>query len=422
MTKRTLFLYIISIIIFRILLDILYKDTISPNYAYYGLIYNPNYLSTITSWGILIIGILLSIPFLNMKKFVISHIAILLFAMFFVPWTSYLHCNPQSYGVIICESIYWIFLLLCLNISSKLEILHLKQKIYNKKAFYLMIIVMVATVIYVSGIYTNFRIEISLAKIYDWRLEARTFKLPILLEYIWAASTNILPVIVFYYLRKEKNYIAIAMALVIVISFSINGSKSTLFKLILCIILFFVHISTKFKFYIPASLALFSTICLLEFSFYRSSFLSELIIRRTFFIPAQLDGYYYEVIEKSGPIFFTHRINGHEITFLIGDTFFDKDYMRANNGLFSDAYMNLGIAGCFLFPIIYAILINLCESILLGLSTPIKFYIVFIICFTMRSSELTTALMTHGLLLLCLLAPLLREGQMPPTHPPIKPI
>ena len=187
---------------------------------------------------------------------------------------------------------------------------------------------------------------------------------------------------------------------IILLSFSIDGLKSTIFKLFLCIILLIVYRKKMIVWY-PM---LFVTLCLTafaEFKIFNSDWISSTIIRRSLFIPSLLDTYYFDYIYQNGPIFYQR--GGEHISFFIGAEYFGKEEMRSNNGLFSDAYMNLGFLGLIIYPIIYSFFFRFCESISRGLDEKIVMFVGVIMVSSMNSSELTTCLLTHGLLALILL-------------------
>ena len=77
--------------------------------------------------------------------------------------------------------------------------------------------------------------------------------------------------------------------------------------------------------------------------------------------------------------------------------------MRANNGLFTDAYMNLGEIGCLVYPFVYVAFFKFCESSFEGVNVELVMFVIIIMVITLNSSEFTTSLLTHGLFALCLL-------------------
>ena len=137
-----------------------------------------------------------------------------------------------------------------------------------------------------------------------------------------------------------------------------------------------------------------------EFKYLGTIAISDVLIRRAFFIPNMLDGLFYDYIYTHGPTFYSHE--GTNIAFSIGDIYFNDENMRCNNGLFTDAFINLGWIGVFLYPIIFSSFFKICEAGFKGIKSQILFFACIILVITFRSSLFTTSLATHGILLTCI--------------------
>lgn len=268
----------------------------------------------------------------------------------------------------------------------------------NKRLIKILAIILSSIVIYISWRYTNFRLNFSLLNVYDLREEARNFNLPIVLSYLWSATTNALPVFMVYYYLRGNSKIFWLLAFVIFLNFSINGSKSMIFKMLFCLMLVYIHSNNYNKVIIYGLISL-CILSLLEHNMFETSFISNIIIRRVFFIPVLLDYLYYDYININGPIYYDN-IMLDEIAFNIGNIYYEKEDMRCNNGLFSDAYMNLGILGCFIYPFLYSCFFKCLSTAFRNIDSCIVFYVILIIVTTIGSSSFTTSLFTHGLLLL----------------------
>ena len=82
---------------------------------------------------------------------------------------------------------------------------------------------------------------------------------------------------------------------------------------------------------------------------------------------------------------------------IIGEVYFNDPETACNNGLFSDAYMNLGALGCIVYPVIYAFIFRICGSAFRGAEKGLVVFAALIMSYTFEGSELTTGLLTHGL-------------------------
>ena len=118
-----------------------------------------------------------------------------------------------------------------------------------------------------------------------------------------------------------------------------------------------------------------------------------------FFVPNMIDTLYYDYININGPVFFDTEASG-EIAFRLSDIYLGRDGGRANNGMFADAYTNLGMIGVLIFPILICILIRILDTATTNLHTSIIVFSAVIVATTLDGSFLTRSMLTHGLLIL----------------------
>ena len=223
--------------------------------------------------------------------------------------------------------------------------------------------------------------------------------------YCISLKRNILPIILIISLQKKKWIMSFLCIFVIFLNFSIQGSKSTLFKLLFCLFLYYFLRKKDLLKIVQYLFVLLVVFSLLEWWLIDSNFISSLVIRRVFFVPALLNSLYYDYILESGPIFYGKMAS--EINFDIGEEYFGNAEMRANNGMFTDAFMNLGYVGCLVYPFIYAFFFKCCDSAFRGVNKQVVFFATLLIVTTMMSTVFTTALMTHGIFMLCVVIYLL---------------
>ena len=389
--------FILFVVIYRLGLDYIYKDIISPVFGYANLNYNPDLDSQIISWIVLCVFTVLMLPFRKKEGFVVSSSMNLFFFFSFIPMTSYWYCKVQLLPFMIACIIFWTLFLLLMLYQKVPNIDYMIRP--NRAVIWFITILLSIVVIYISGVYAHFRFNFSLENVYDLRSEARQFNMPIILRYIWASASNVLPICMIYFLNSNYKKIAWLIFIVILLNFSINGVKSTLFKMIICLFLYYSFI----KNYNQIIHILFVVIVLMaiaEFKYLGTIAISDVLIRRAFFIPNMLDGLFYDYIYTHGPTFYSHE--GTNIAFSIGDIYFNDENMRCNNGLFTDAFINLGWIGVFLYPIIFSSFFKICEAGFKGIKSQILFFACIILVITFRSSLFTTSLATHGILLTCI--------------------
>lgn len=315
-----------------------------------------------------------------------------------IPLTSFLFYNPQNLSFIIQEFIFWtFFFLLILNFKpfsfgSIINITFIVD---------LVSIVCSLVVLYVSFVYAGFRIHLSLEDIYLLRMEARGYNMPTLLQYAHSASSNLVPICIVYYILKRKPAFIFFLVFIGILNFSIAGHKSTLFKILLCLGLFYAR-KTDFKKVLLPIIIVLLLFCVLEFSIFNTNSIATIVVRRMFYMPNLLDSLFFSYVDSDNPLLFDSSAYS-KLQFQIGDYFFGSEDMRANNGFFSDAYANLGRLGCFVYPLIYSIIFRALFGAVANLHKAFVVYSSLLFVLTLGSSSFTTSLLTHGLFALFVL-------------------
>ncbi|MCR9012817.1 hypothetical protein [Gabonibacter chumensis] len=399
------FWIIFSIILYKIALDYSYELVISNGFEYAGL---GNHFTTgnyIISWCFL----LTFIPFIlriNRKITYSNSVLLLLTAISLVPSTTLIAYLNFETKFIILLYIYWFCFFSYDAIFTRFRI----KENGNKRNFILISFLLCASVIYVSWKYTGFRFHWGIKDVYDLRLEAREYDIGAIVGYLATAADKLLPVILIYCILKKKNILSMALIFVILLNFGIAGSKGVLFSLFLCILGFYFF-KYRRSLYVFSICALLSTWSVIEYIFFKQ-FLVGFIVYRILLIPSQLNYYYYDFFKDNELDFFRQGFLRHfgfespykgGIEFLIGTKYFNDYQTRANNGLFTDAYYNCGIIGILLFPLILVFLLKLIESVSNGVDERLMFVPVYMVALAFLSTTFTTALLTHGLLLLMLM-------------------
>lgn len=394
-------LFVVLIILYRFLLDSVYSGQIAPWFRYQGLLDEHSSVSYIISWVFLAIVTFPTIQYFKEEEdYAISCVALLFYFMRIIPLSSILYFVPQPNGFVILNLVYWCLFFYLLNSSfGFVDKLGIEPKGDSKSvgilAFYCIFIVLL-----VSGIYANFRVHISLEDVYTLREDSRNFNMPLLLKYLFPPVANILPIVIIYYYKNSVKFLVFLLLFIGILNFSVNGSKSALFKIILCSL--FVLLSIKdVKNYILPFCILLIIISLFEFYIFSTNDISSLIIRRNFYIPCIIDTFVYDYISNNQPLFFNSDATA-TFDFLIGENYFGNANDRANNGMFSDAYKNLGYIGTIIMPFIVVSFIKIFSVVTKDQDKGIIFFSALIITNTLEATSFTTCLLTHGLFLLLL--------------------
>lgn len=392
--------FICSILLYRLLLDIVYLYSISPFYFYQKLECNYTYESMSISWIILLGFTFIFSSFLKMKGYFIPNIMMMFFITRFVPFTSFVGCNIQTHDFVFWYCVYWFMFCLSARFMKMPPLPKVKK---NDSIIQIITIVTIITIVFISGYYAHFRITLNIFDVYGIRMEAREFNIPTILLYIWMGAGNILPLILIYNMRKRNKKMSLFIIMIILLNFSINGTKSVFLKLLLCILAYLYIKRNQIKRfgYMASS---FVVISLIVDLFQRGiGVLTEMIIRRAFYIPVLLDSLFFDYYKSHQPLYFNGKTAEYSsAAFLIGDVYFDKRTMSANNGMFSDAITNLGLMGCIIMPLALSLYLHVFAKTFDRANYQIVLFVALVMVYTFEGSFFTTALLTHGILLTCI--------------------
>ena len=210
-------------------------------------------------------------------------------------------------------------------------------------------------------------------------------------------------------------------AMIQLMAFCADGSKSTLFSIIIAygIVKFLYNKkdvdlfkSGNIKYYILSGLVAINFLGFIEFNFLKSANIYNYFVRRLFFVPALLNQYYFDFFSNHEIDLFRQSFMGKlgfespytdQIQKIISSVYFNTPEMLANNGLFSDAFMNLGSMGMFIMPMLICVLLRFLDYCAEGINPFYLLTIMVNVSYIFMSSSFFTVLLTHGFILLCLI-------------------
>lgn len=403
---------VVGLVLYRILLDFCYVKILNPIYPREYVDESTIY-SYIVSWGVFLIFIPLIVPIYK-KRNLSANIMLFLVCVSFIPTTSIIIFMPVANKFIILTFLYWLMLFGLYQYLPSVKLP--KQTPSNINYLYsFCVVVLCAVVIYISGRYTNFRLHFHLLDVYGIRLEAREFGIPIWLTYLCSAAATLLPIMLVYYLSCKRYFLVIFLAFIIFLNFSIAGNKSVLFFSFCCFFGYLFYTYKRMRLFCWVMI-LICVVSICETYIFKSSIASRLFINRLLYTPAELNIYYYDFFSTHELDYFRQGIlrrlgmessYSTDISFLIGEVYFGRPEMRANNGLFADAYSNLGVLGVFVLPPILIFILKLLDACSRGLDEKLIIMPAITIGLSIVSVSLTTTLLTNGLLLTMLVLYLL---------------
>lgn len=416
------------------MLDTLYFEVIATRFWYRGLIDNRSMVNGVLSWAILFGFYFLARKILisdsNRKSGIIFYI---LFLVSFVPFTTCIYAGLVTTGFIIYNSTYWFVLIICLRFMENISVrtfprIKVGSNLIGDKILTLVGIASMMLVVFISWKYSNFRLHFDLFTAYNIRYEARNYDFPRILTYLFSWTFAINPIFLGICLVKKRWLMAGMILCVQMLSFGVNGLKTTFFLPLLVIVFVFIYNDNglrKLKRLIILSLCFFMGAGCFEYFSIHTTFISDLFVRRMLIVPNQLGEYYFDYFSSNPPDYFRSSFlrhvgvqspyteNGQKgFTYLIGQKYFGKTTANCNNGLSSDAIANFGYFGCIIMPVFLAYCLKLVDRSMINVNDRISITPIIYISYNLLSTTLTTVLLTHGLLVIIVLMSLIGNNQI----------
>ncbi len=283
--------------------------------------------------------------------------------------------------------------------------------------------VMVVAIALINGVGN---LNFNLMKVYEFRDEF-SMNLPSIFNYFFPIiSKIILPImIVISVIQKKYFYLCCGVVLSILI-FAYTAHKSPLFYPFIILGVYFISGRDWIKL---IYLALVGITCLAMVDFYlfetqKAPFglFGSLFSRRAIYVPVFLNNNYVDFFASNPLLYWSEsKLSFGLVTspysvnsvFLIGAEYFGRADMAANTGFIGSGYANGGWFGVMLYSAILGALISYFQEV--GKHVGQRFVVsaTFVILFViMTSADLTTTILTHGLLALLLILPVLPRHQL----------
>jgi len=296
-----------------------------------------------------------------------------------------------------------------LYLFSKIKINFDGIPIINKtQALYLLLVVTMIGVIpylFVYGPYINLK-NLVLIDVYKTRNAMSGLSNPYF-GYTYSLFTKIIiPLIIVFALELKKTIWVITGVLFLILFYLFGAHKTVYMGLIIVLVFYRFNFNQSVK-YLTKFSSIAIVVCLL-LAIFNYDYPWILSFRRIQFIPTLLDICYIDFFTDK-PIYWSESVlkrfieYPYEIrsTHLIGETYFNRSDVSANNGLVSEGFMNFGswgvIINCFLIATYFMILNNLKISA--------KYFgLFFLVIFSFISSSLFTVFLTHGALALLIVS------------------
>lgn len=404
------------LLLFKLSLDLAYVYVVSPMFSYLGFTTSLSLVAVIESY-LMIILIGMAIPS-NISR--ASHFFIWMFAMAsIIPTLSFyaMHSGSRMFMYAIIIGFF------CVVLISKLPVIRigtLKEGRTIGIYFLIVMVVAVAASMITKGGLSHF--NLNLEKVYEYRPEASSLIDIGVWGYLNSWVYNVInPALIAWSLWLKKYSLLLIFTTLQVLFFAISSHKSVLFYPFLILAVYFiVRKKDAFK-YMTWGLIGVVIISSCIYLIFDNILPASYFVRRVFFVPAQLNFAYYELFSDIGHVYMSNSVLSfffsypfeYNYTNMVSLYLLGDPYTNCNNGFLATGYMHFGYFGMWLFSIIVGLLLWIADSLVgkrmpkwLGISVlTIPFFILF------TSADLTTALLTHGIFMGCLI--LLLIGKKP---------
>jgi len=410
--------FALGVVGYRILVDVAYQRLVAIPFAYQGFVGAPTLNTLLVSWLFLLALLPLVVRVLRSEALSARITAMLVFISL-VPTTTLIAHDPRyPLPFIVLIFVYWLLFLLACAVLPAIQ--PFRRPLRSEVPHLAVLATLSATVLFISWRYTGFRLHFGLLDIYALRVEARGFQVAAIIGYFATFADNLLPILIAYYLRRRWYLIAILIGVVILFNFGISAGKQQLFLLAFALASVAIRENTTLNWRFLAFLGAVIVAALLEQRVFGTIFLGSFSLYRVFAIPSHLHWVHYDFFQtrellyltQSALKFFFASPYVDNVQFLGAEHVSGEFGGRANNGLFSDGYMNFGAVSVLFYPVLLVVVLKLVEGAARGLSSSVHFILAITLSFVLLGLPLPTAILSAGIGLLVILLPSLprRDG------------
>lgn len=316
-----------------------------------------------------------------------------LFSFVAVPVTSWMITDWDILRWIKINIIYAILMSLIVQVG-KIKLPEFTAKISYGNVTGLLYPVFLGFIIVILYFSLNITFNLDFASIYDRRLAARDAT-PVTLKYVISNTiAAVLPLSVLLAYKSKNLITGLFAALLMILIFSYEGSKSVFFKPAAGVLLIYLVNRISAKNAMDFLLLIYTTISVflaLMASRIGNEFLN-LILHRSYFLPGKLIVWYLEIFDNGVTLgdFKTPA-------YLVGSKYLNNPEINANSNFIVSSLVELG----FIYTVLITIVASLLATILLkkDMSSFGKM-IAILMALTLAESDFFTSLGNHGILLL----------------------
>jgi len=410
---RSPFALAIGVVAYRLLVDLGYRTVVAPSFNYQGFRDTPTVQGVSFSW-LFLLALLPLIVRVMRTETLSGQITTLLILISLIPTTTLVAFDPRYPAAYVALMFaYWLIFLL--TVAFLPSITPFRRPVRSELPHLAVLTVLSATILFISWRYTGFRLHFGLFDVYDLRAEAREFEVATIVGYLATFADNILPILLALYLRRRRYLLAAGVSIVILFNYGISATKQVLFLLVFAIASVAVDEPARLNRRMLVLLSLVIGLCIAESEIVGTRFLGTLSLYRVFILPAHLHWVYYDFFQQNELLYLTQSAlrfffespYRENIQFVLGDYFIGQFSARANNGLFSDGYMNFGAVSVLFYPVLSVALLKVIEGAARDLPSGVQFMLAVSLSFVYIGLPLPTAILSAGVGILVILLPTL---------------
>jgi len=407
------FITIALFILFKIILDYSYINFVSVVYNYDGYLLNINESKVIEGW-------ILYFAFIFILKKNTSHVLFPIFTVItltlITPSISLYSLRGEARWMIYMNLIPYFIIFSFLSLNKSFNVKNFRDgKYFALRISLFFTLVVFAHYLYVVGLGN---MNFNLLDVYVFRDEYEQANSTGIFGYLNGWVNKVFNIFLICYAIFKKNLkLFVLFILVQIIFFGLSGHKIVLFTPILIGMFYIVdRFNNKCNFIILSLVSVMSLALMLTF-FTDNQLFASLLMRRGFFVPANLNFVYLEFFSTNDFIYWSNSVLKYFIdypyelsaTHVIGE-YLGNPRMGANTGFIGSGYMQMGLVGIITYTIIITILLTLINSFKNLPNWLLNSVMVIPLISVFSGSDLPTSFLTHGVIVSTLLLWLLNSN------------
>lgn len=407
-------LLLLSLILYRLTLGLVFQKVLleSLRSAYPQIPMSYNAVHAIVSWALLFATVPLFLKFRWIDRLSDSVVEIF-FLITFIPGTV-CYCYTDMPFFLLWLAFFALLAFLSLFHFKPVRFISIK---INRRFIYFLTVLCIFFVVYLWGRFAHFRIVTSLVQgVYEIRGESRAYRraLPRFFNYLFDMIRTLFPILMIYFAHMKKWSLMALLGFGELVTFFIDAGKFALYVVIAVLVAYFVIVLKQQRsvLLVICGLSLLNIAAMAEWAIVKSNHIANLLINRTMIMPNMLNYLYYDYFSKHAidlyrDGFLSHfgvpPLYGTSIAEVIGLEYFGyfsgNEVVNANNGLFSDAYANLGAMGAILTPFLTVLTLKLCGIVCDKHGDHMRVACMILFALKLNSDSLFTNLLAGGILL-----------------------